>query len=309
MLTPGGQVDLSPEAQVQRQLASTISLVKDTIKARQGVEASEDQLGQLHQVLGLAWGQACASMLPQVPGDSDDMDTEDVADEQRASKAAKKGGDGAQGELSAREAARLRGDEIEGEDADDDLKAGGAMAAAWTQVGSDKAREDFEKLCRQFQCGDDEELAARVQQKQRLKTQGVAKARAKAKAANPATGSATGLPAPATPRATAWDAKAGSERHTGLSNEQEMFFPPLQAKAASRSAPGTPAQASGTGSFTARPLDVGASSTEAPTGNAPPAQGTVSPTELPSAVAPTTGAPPVPPAEGQENGRGDGTAA
>jgi hypothetical protein len=184
---------------------------------------------------------------------------------------------------------------------------GGEVAAPWTQVGSDgsdEAKADWEDLYRQLQCGDDEELAARVLQKTRLRTQGVAKARAKAKA-KADTGSATGQPAQATPRATAWDAKA-SARHRGVPSEDDVQFPPLPAKDAGRAAPGTPAKASVTGSLTEPPSAVGASSPGASTGSAPPVQGTGSFTVPPSVGASAAGAPPVLPAEGQENGRGMG---
>ncbi len=144
----------------------------------------------------------------------------DVAEEQKASKVKKTGGDDAAQAAAARAAALLRGDDVE-DDAEDEE----AAAQAWTHVDSETARRDFENFCRQLQCLDSEEVAELVQ-KEHNRTQGVAKARAKAKGAR-ATGSATEQPSPGTPVATVWDATVP----WGVSQEASTKFPPLQAKA------------------------------------------------------------------------------
>ena len=193
------------------------------------------------------------------------------------------------------------------EDAEDEL------AEEWLHSGSDEIRRDLEDVCRQLQCGGDKKLAAIFQQKQRFRSQGSARAKAKAKArAATTTGSDTGIPSPATPRATPWDEKRWSERLHGVpSEEHDIAFPPLQAKGTSSGAPGAHPQAATTVSATGTPSAAGAQ-TDGPTGSVPPAQGTVSPTGPPSAGPPGAGTPATPRASGhlgQENGRGDGSAA
>ena len=50
----GAQVDTSPEAQMQRHLDQMLSIYRDTVRARKGVEAPEDQVGKVRQAFGLA---------------------------------------------------------------------------------------------------------------------------------------------------------------------------------------------------------------------------------------------------------------
>ncbi len=292
----GEQVDMGPEVRSQRDLAKVLSTLQSCSKEK-GIELTEEQLAPLRETLGLAWGQACALLSPQAPvpaGDSED-DMQDVQDEQKARKVQRTGRDDAA--QAARAAALLNGDDI-GDDEDEDEEV---VAQAWTLVGSEKARKDFEKLCRQLQCLDSEDVAEKVQRRHN-KTQGVAKARAKAKGTK-ATGSATVQPSPGTPVATVWDATVPRR----VSQEASTDFPPLQAKAQPRSAPGTPAQASGTGSLTVQPMAVDSPPLVGESaGSAPPASGqeTGSPTGLPSAGGSSSGNPAALPAQGQENGGG-----
>ena len=241
-------------------------------------------------------GTACEGMLPAVP-EEDAM--EDVGGQLPATKAARKVGDQDRRMSAARASALERGDDMDDDEEEEAEDEGGP----WTQVGPHSA---IEKLRRQLQCSHDHELAQRVNQR-RLKARKASGAKAQAQGSE---ASATGQPsqAPTTPQASLWDSSSWSSRLRGTPAEDNVHFPPLQAKDASRAGAGTPAQAIVTGSITRQP-SVGGSTSSGANPTQPPAQGTGSATEPSSAGGPAGSVPPAPPAQGPGNGGGDGTAA
>ncbi len=297
-LAKGEQVSMAPVDKSQRQLADVIQYVQEIGKMRSPTGLAEEELAPLRETLGLAWGQICILLDPakkKVPSDTED-DMQDVPNEQRAAKTQRTSED-QELKLSARQAAQLRGDDMSDDEED-------VVAEAWTRIGSDKARKEFESYCRQLQVSSNEVVAGKAERIWN-RTQSLGKAKVKAKARG--TPSPAGQPSPGTPRATQWDARSG--HNSKVPPGQEAEYPPLPASA-TRAAPGTPAQAkqSGTQSPTGMPLAAG-DAQSSPAGNAPPAQGTGSGTAASSASVPQPGAPAAPPAEGPGIEGGDGSPA
>jgi hypothetical protein len=298
---PGEQVDMSAEAKVQRALATALSTMQSCFD-EQALGVEEAQLAPIREQMGLVWGQVCAllSSKKPVPAEDAESDMQDVDEQQKPSKTQKK--ERSEEELAARAAAMLRGDSINEEDEGEE-----PTAEAWKLVVSKRHRKDYEHFCRQIQCLQHEDVAQKVQQLHN-KAQGAGQARPRGKGKGGSTGSPTeqAQPCPGTPMASAWDSSTSYR-----TPQTSADFPPLQAKGTSRSA-GTPPQPGATGSLTVQPMVVDSVPNTAETASrSPPASGheTLSPSGPPLPAAPSSGSADAPPAQGQENGRGGGSAA